>query len=397
MLFKKLSLIVGLSVFMAYQPTVSAAVCAGNCGTAGEDGVVTLPPSGASAYDWISTNLGFSGVGALPGYAASTTNGSTLTSDAFFAAAGATIEFYFNYITSDGSGYADYAWAKLQGGSSDNVIFTARTKPTGDIVPGQDLPGVSATLSPSNVAIISGPPVWSPLGGSSGSCYAAGCGYTGWVKSTYTVTENGTYTLAFGVVNAIDTAFHSGLAFQGLTLDGNTIGNGSSADNALLPSEIGPDGSFNFTFTPTANQPVFIDPVIAVGYDYQITSGTNLITSVLLPTLPGDADGYEIYMLGDASPTGFLGTVLGGVTFNFATALSGFTVLDIDTAAMLDPANPTAFVTGLTFVDSSLVSMSQTPITTFVATPVPEPESYALLLAGFGMIGFVQRRRPAMT
>lgn len=222
-MLKKLSLIIGFSLFISYNNTVLAAGCEGNCGVSGADGVVTLPPTAATSYNWISTNLGLSGVGALPGYDSGATTGSTWTSGTFEASAGSVIEFYFNYVTSDGSGYADYAWSKLQGGSSDVVIFTARTKPSGDIVPGQDLPGVTATLEPSSVPIISGGPVWSPLGDSSGSCFNAGCGYTGWVKSTYTVTEDGMYSLAFGVVNYSDTAYQSGLAFHGLTLNGEVI------------------------------------------------------------------------------------------------------------------------------------------------------------------------------
>lgn len=393
MSLKKLSLAIGFSLFIGYNNIALSEVCIGNCGISGADGVVTLPPSGATSYGWISTDFGLNGIGSLPGYTSGTTNGSILVSDPFFAATGAVVEFYFNYVTSDGSGYVDYAWSKLQGATSDNVIFTARTKPSGNIVPGQDLPGVTANLSSSNVAITPGAPNWSPLGSSSGTCFSTGCGYTGWVKSTYTVTESGTYTLAFGVVNSQDTLYQSGLAFQGLTLNGNIIGNGSSADNALLPSEIGENGSFNFIFTPLSSmQPVFIDPIIATGYDYQIMDGTNLITSVILPILPEDTDGYEIYLLGDTSPTGLLGTVLGGVTFNFETPLSGFTVLDINTDALLDPSNPTAFVTGLTFLDTSLVSMSQTPITAFVAA-VPEPSTYALLLAGFGVMAGATRRK----
>ncbi len=32
--------------------------CSGNCGTAGADGVVTLAPSGGTAYGWVSSNGG---------------------------------------------------------------------------------------------------------------------------------------------------------------------------------------------------------------------------------------------------------------------------------------------------------------------------------------------------
>ena len=247
---------------------------------------------------------------------------------------------------------------------------------------------MTAVLNPEAVSIISGGPVWDPLAGNSGSCYSTGCGYTGWVKSIYTVEEVGTYNLAFGVTNTIDTLYQSGLAFQGLTLNGVNIGDGSSADNALLPSEISPEGSFDFSFTPTPSQPVFIDPLIAVGYDYLITSGNNSITSVLFPLIGGDTDGYKLYTLGDASENSFLGTVIGGDTYNFITPVTGFTVLDIETAALLDPNNPNAFVTGLTFLNGSPVTMSQTPITTNV---VPVPAS--LWLFGSGLIGVIGFRR----
>lgn len=375
---------------MSGLTAAQAATCIGNCGESTvADGVVTLP-AGATSYNWISTEMGLDGAGQLAGYGG--TNGSSLTSDAFYAAAGATVEFYFNYVTSDGSGYADYAWAQLVGASSSTTLFTARTKPEGNIAPGFDLPDVNATLTPGNVQIINGGPVWAPLGESSGACYIGvgnGCGYTGWIKSTYTVAESGTYQLAFGVTNYIDTAYQSGMAFQGLLLNGAVIGDGTSADNPLLPDQIGPNGEFLFTFTPTPAVPVFIDPLIAVGYDYKIESGDNLITSVLLPTLAGDADGYEIYALGDISPSGFLGVVMGGVTFDFAGGVKGFTVLDIDEAAMLDPTNPTAFVTGLTFANANQVQISQTPVT----AAVPEPETWALMIAGLAVAGLAKRRR----
>jgi len=41
-----------------FSPYSFAANCIGNCGTLGANGVVTLPPSGAPQYDWISTSQG---------------------------------------------------------------------------------------------------------------------------------------------------------------------------------------------------------------------------------------------------------------------------------------------------------------------------------------------------
>ena len=42
-----------------------ADTCVGNCGTLGANGVVPLSPTGNSSYQFVSTNLGLNGVGAL--------------------------------------------------------------------------------------------------------------------------------------------------------------------------------------------------------------------------------------------------------------------------------------------------------------------------------------------
>jgi hypothetical protein len=75
----------------------------------------------------------------------------------------------------------------------------------------------------------------------------------------------------------------------------------------------------------------------------------------------------------------------------FTAGVKGFSLRDIDEAAMLDPANPTAFVTGLTFANGDAVTISQTPVT----AAVPEPETWAMLLAGLAVTGVIARRRQA--
>ncbi|OOG21786.1 hypothetical protein B1C78_16020 [Thioalkalivibrio denitrificans] len=194
--------------------------CVGSCGTSGADGDVTLAPGGGSQYGWVSTSQGVTGVGLGLG---SETSGSVLTSTAFGAQAGDELEFLFNYVTSDGAGFSDYAWARLLDDTMNEVafLFGARTTPAGDTVPGDGLPLPDATLDPTGAPIIPGGPAWSPLGGSSGSCYAAGCGYTDWVNATYTVATSGNYILEFGVVNWIDFAFQSGLAIDGFLVAGD--------------------------------------------------------------------------------------------------------------------------------------------------------------------------------
>jgi hypothetical protein len=144
--------------------------------------------------------------------------------------AGDKLNFYFNYITSDGVQFTEYAWAGLYSGTStfDSYLFTARTTTSGNTVPGFGLPGLGAgvTLTPSTSAIIPGGPDFSPLGGSSGGCYGGsgqGCGYTGWIQMEYTFTTAGIYSLGFGVTNALDTAFDSAFAIAGVSINDTPI------------------------------------------------------------------------------------------------------------------------------------------------------------------------------
>lgn len=198
----------------------------GNYGVLGADGVVTTSPEGGN-YGWVASNTGIGGLG-LPGIGG--TDGTRLRSGVFSSNAGDNLQFFFNYVTSDGSGYADYAWSRLLDSALNPVavLFTARTTPGGNSVPGFGLPAISATMTPPDVNIHGGGPAWSPLAGYSGRCYNAGCGYTGWVQSDYTIASAGNYILEFGVVNWSDQMFDSGLAFDGVTIAGVSIDDDST-------------------------------------------------------------------------------------------------------------------------------------------------------------------------
>ena len=199
-------------------PVPSGWSCSGNCGTDGADGVVALSPSGNASYEYISTNGGGVGVGGISSVGG--TNGSLLSTPVFTANAGDPLKFFFNFVTSDGAGFTDYAWAALY--KSDNTLvdymFTARTQPSGDTSPGFGLPANGATLIPATSGIIGGGPSWSVLGGSSGGCYSAGCGYTGWIQSQYEIAASGDYYLSFGTINWLDQAFDTGLAIDNVTI-----------------------------------------------------------------------------------------------------------------------------------------------------------------------------------
>lgn len=224
-----LSLFVGLLVCGTVGATIpSGWTCHGDCGTSGPDGVVTAPPNGQTSYQWISTSDGEDQVGVLPtgSLGDDESNGSTLATSVFSADAGTSLNFYFNYVTSDGAGYSDYAWAALfkSDGTLSALLFTARTAPSGSIVPGFGMPPVNpaVTLDPGSVEIIGGTN-WSPLGAYSERCWATGCGHTDWVNASYTIINPGSYYLEIGAINWADTRYASGLAMSGVTVGGVPI------------------------------------------------------------------------------------------------------------------------------------------------------------------------------
>jgi hypothetical protein len=228
-------------------PNIAAATsCIGTCGTDVANGDVALPPAFTS-YQYVTTTGGTTGGGDLPTVFGSpgvdSTNGSTYTTSTFSTTPGELINFEFNYVTSDGSGFPDYAWAALisTGGGANYLIFSAQTQPTGNTVPGSTLPALApgASLTPPTSPITAGSgtdggPVWSELGSWTGSCYAAGCGLTGWIESEFTGEAAGNYVLEFGVSNTNDALYDSGLAFAGVEAGGNPIGTPEPSTWALM-------------------------------------------------------------------------------------------------------------------------------------------------------------------
>ncbi len=168
---------------------------------------------------------------------------------------------------------------------------------------------------------------------------------------------------------------------------------GNTPDNPLLPVTV--DTGYSFDFNVQANTQYFIDPLVAVGYDYQLSSSdaSQSFASVTVASEVGDGV-YALY-LWNGSAFVDAGVVLqAGETYSFGEPTTRFSIRGIETSAALDPADPLAFVTGVSFTRSGAVNVLQSPLTVDVPA-VPEPGSLAMLLAGLAALAMRRVRRDA--
>ena len=154
------------------------------------------------------------------------------------------------------------------------------------------------------------------------------------------------------------------------------------------------NGAFKFDMAVLAGQTYYIDPEVAVGYDYATGAGDPNFRSVVLPTGIGDGI-YDILGLDAFGQWQLLADdISGGQVFDFGSdGLSKFRVLGVETDAALNPLNTTAFVTGLTFTANGTFSGTQKPITVEIAA-VPEPPTLALV--GLALWWACGRRRSTL-
>jgi hypothetical protein len=160
----------------------------------------------------------------------------------------------------------------------------------------------------------------------------------------------------------------------------------------ILPTTTVQNGQVTYGFNVAVAPGVTynIDPNIATGYIYQIGAGNPNFASVMLPNI-GNSVPYSLY-LWNGSAWMFDTLLAANTLFDFgALGVDRFEVLGIDPSLGLDPNNPVAFVTSLTFTGQGDFTGTMTPIT--IETAVPEPSTWAMMLLGFAGVGYMTYRR----
>ena len=116
----------------------------------------------------------------------------------------------------------------------------------------------------------------------------------------------------------------------------------------------------NFNISVLARNPVRIDPEIAIGYDYAIGEGNPLFESVTLPDIGDEL--FDIYLFNGSFYYLVKKDLQAGEPFYFDEPVAQFRVLGIGEEAGLDPSDPLAFVTELTFAGDGFFTGTMTPI-----------------------------------
>lgn len=164
-----------------------------------------------------------------------------------------------------------------------------------------------------------------------------------------------------GAMGTIGQSINNAGQVSGFYYDGLGNSHGFIATPAVLPTGTTSGGAYTFGVDVVPNVPIFIDPAPAVAYDYKLGKKDPMFASVRLPIGVGDSM-YLLVVEGKRFAIG------GGTLFDFRAngfrkGVKKFRVACIEPSANLDPANPLAFVTEVTFTDAGRFTGTQKPLT----------------------------------
>ncbi len=191
-------------------------------------------------------------------------------------------------------------------------------------------------------------------------------------------------TQTFGINDSGQFVISSDSGSYIYTPGGATAPNGAPVFNPVVGGVTAP-GQAQFAITVAPGTIYYIDPAFASGFEY--LSGTGpLFASVTAPAGIGIGNAFSLY-LWNGTKYVFDARVIGGSAFTFLAPVDRFELRGIPMGAGIDPNTHAGFVTGLTFASAGQFNGFQNALT----GAVPETSSWAMLIAGFGLVGAAMR------
>jgi hypothetical protein len=142
---------------------------------------------------------------------------------------------------------------------------------------------------------------------------------------------------------------------------GACVQHGFIATPSYPPVGTTPSGAYTFSVDVVPDTPYFLDPAVAIGYDYAIGKKDPRFSTVRLPL--GIGDNKYVLVVGHKAFDLNAGQLFDFAAHGYKNGVKAFRVACIDPAAMLDPVNSLAFPTEVTFAGAGKFTGTQQPLT----------------------------------